>query len=50
MKQPIHETKLKEVESVKKPKKSIQQILSHLQSQGVNATLCKKSSKLILGS
>ncbi|MEH7237451.1 hypothetical protein [Bacillus sp. JJ1562] len=32
------------------PKKTIHQILLQLQSQGVNATLSKKRSKLILGS
>ncbi|WP_449540216.1 hypothetical protein [Ferdinandcohnia sp. Marseille-Q9671] len=32
-----------------KPKKSIQQILFQLQSQGVNAKLCKRS-KFVLGS
>ncbi|MFS0823422.1 hypothetical protein [Bacillus sp. 1P02SD] len=33
-----------------KHKKSIHQILLQLQSQGVNASLCKKRSKLVLGS
>ncbi|MCC3357312.1 hypothetical protein [Bacillus sp. REN16] len=46
-----HEIKLMDEGTVKKakPKKSIHQILVQLQSQGVNATLCKRRSKLALG-
>ncbi len=52
MKPSNYEAMSKEERPVKKakPKKSIHQILIQLQSQGVNATLCKKRSKLALGS
>lgn len=52
MKPSSYEAKSKDERPVKKakPKKTIHQILLHLQSQGVNATLCKKRSKLALGS
>lgn len=52
MKQSIQEAQSREETPIKKikTKKSIHQILSQLQSQGVNATLCKKRSKLVLGS
>ncbi|WP_159439913.1 hypothetical protein [Bacillus sinesaloumensis] len=51
MKQPIYEAKPKELGPQKaRPKKTIHQILRQLQSQGVNATLSKKRSKLVLGS
>ncbi|WP_453996596.1 hypothetical protein [Bacillus nitroreducens] len=51
MNQPIHDAKPKEVAHEReKPKKSIHQILKQLQSQGVNATLSKRRSELLLGS
>ncbi|MEK5442914.1 MULTISPECIES: hypothetical protein [unclassified Fredinandcohnia] len=52
MKEPIAEGKLKETAPAKKAmtKKTIHQILIKLQSQGVNASLSKKRSKLALGS
>ncbi|MEH7223437.1 hypothetical protein V7112_06425 [Bacillus sp. JJ1566] len=52
MKPSNDEVKLKAKGTVKKakPRKTIHQILLQLQNQGVNATLCKKRSKLALGS
>nr|WP_309099507.1 hypothetical protein [Fredinandcohnia onubensis] len=51
MTEPIIEAKSKETVPVKKTKtkKTIHQILVKLQSQGVNASLSKKRSKLVLG-
>ncbi|MEH7382221.1 hypothetical protein V7138_17300 [Bacillus sp. JJ1533] len=51
MKHSNYEVTLEDKEHAKKekPKKTIHQILRKLQSQGVNATLCKKRSKLSLG-